>query len=78
MCAPASATATPCIQPGPHAKSEPEPAVAGYFIGKKFESYKAMQSRVLSLVHDTHPAATEFLQDAVVRDSLADHNAFRR
>jgi hypothetical protein len=30
---------------------------------------------VLSLVDDTHPSATEVLDDAVVRDGLADHSA---
>ena len=52
------------------AESEPEPAGRGLLIGKKFDSYKA--------AHDTHTAATEFLQDAAVRDSLADHSAFSR
>jgi hypothetical protein len=36
---------------------------------------KAVQQRVLSLVDDTHPAATQFLDNAVMRNSLADHGA---
>ena len=32
-----------------------------------------MQPGVLSLVDHAHPAATEFLDDAVMRDGLADH-----
>jgi hypothetical protein len=32
-----------------------------------------MQTRVFSLVDHTHPATTELLNDAVVRDGLADH-----
>ena len=32
-----------------------------------------MQPRVLGLVDDTHPATAEFLNDAVVRNGLADH-----
>ena len=32
-----------------------------------------MQPRVLGLVDHTHPAAAELLNDAVVRDGLADH-----
>src|ERR1700730_10650244 len=32
-----------------------------------------MQPSVLGLVHHTHPATTELLDDAVVRDGLADH-----
>ena len=31
------------------------------------------QPGVLGLVHHTHPAAPELLDDAVVRDGLADH-----
>ncbi len=47
--------------------------VSGNIIGKELESDEAMQSRVLSLVDHTHPAATELLYDAVVRDGLANH-----
>ena len=36
---------------------------------------KAAEFEVFSLVDHTHPAATEFLDDAVVRDGLADHLA---
>ena len=32
-----------------------------------------MEGYVLSLVDDTHPAAAQLLNDAVVRDGLADH-----
>ena len=32
-----------------------------------------MQSRVLGLVDNAHPATAELLDDAVVRDGLADH-----
>ena len=37
------------------------------------EGYKATQASVLSLVNYTHPASAQLLQDAVVRDGLADH-----
>ena len=47
--------------------------VSGNFIGKELESDEAMQSRVLSLVDHPHPAAAQLLNDAVVRDGLADH-----
>src|ERR1700747_118498 len=40
---------------------------------EKLESCKAMERRVLRLVHHSHPTTTEFLNDAIVRDSLADH-----
>ena len=33
-----------------------------------------MESGVFSLIHHTHTAATELLNDAVVRDGLADHS----
>ena len=32
-----------------------------------------MQPRVLGFVDDTHPSTAEFCDDAIVRDSLADH-----
>ena len=32
-----------------------------------------MKFRIFSLVHHTHSAAAELLDDAVVRDGLADH-----
>src|SRR6185437_6431577 len=47
--------------------------VSGYFIGQKLEGDKSMQPRVLGLVDNTHPAASELLDNAVVRHDLADH-----
>src|ERR1700720_355072 len=47
--------------------------VPGYFIGQELEGDKAVQSGVLGLVDHTHPAATQLLHDAVVRNGLADH-----
>jgi hypothetical protein len=32
-----------------------------------------MQPRILGLVYDTHPPTAELLEDAVVRNGLADH-----
>ena len=46
--------------------------VFGDIVRKELQCYKTMEACVLSLVHDTHPTTTEFLQDAVVRDGLAD------
>jgi hypothetical protein len=46
--------------------------IIGNIIWQELQSYKTVESRVLGLVNDTHAAATEFLDDAVVRDSLAD------
>jgi len=34
---------------------------------------EAMQPRVLGFIHHTHPAAAQLLDDAVMRDGLADH-----
>jgi hypothetical protein len=48
-------------------------AVLSYVFGQELESDEAVQARVFGLVHDTHPAATELLDDAVVRDGLANH-----
>ena len=47
--------------------------ISSYFFRQEFESDKTVETNVLSLVDDTHPAAAEFLNDAVVRDGLADH-----
>src|ERR1700730_13485587 len=44
--------------------------VFGYFIGQEFQSHKPVQPGVFSLVHHTHPATAELLDDAVVRDGL--------
>jgi hypothetical protein len=40
-------------------------------IRKKFESNETAQARVFAFVDDTHAATTEFLDDAVMGDSLA-------
>jgi hypothetical protein len=47
--------------------------VLGQLSGKEFQSHKATEFDILSLVDDTHAAAAELLDDAIVRDSLADH-----
>jgi hypothetical protein len=46
--------------------------ILGYFVGQELESYKPAELYVLGLVDHTHPAAAELLDDAVVRDGLAD------
>jgi hypothetical protein len=45
----------------------------GNVLWQELEGDEPMQPRVLSLIHNTHPAATELIHDAVVRDGLADH-----
>jgi len=47
-------------------------AVVGQRFGEEFESHKPVEAGVLGLVHHTHPAATKFLDDAVVGDGLTD------
>ena len=47
--------------------------VFGDIIGQKLQGDKPVQGYVLSLVDDTHPSTAELLNDAVVRNGLADH-----
>jgi hypothetical protein len=43
------------------------------FVGQELEGNKPAEFHILSLVDDTHAAATEVLDDAVVRDGPADY-----
>ena len=43
------------------------------FIRQELERDKATKFDILGLVHHTHPATAELLDDAIVRDGLADH-----
>jgi hypothetical protein len=45
----------------------------GWFVGQELESYEPAELYVLGFVDHTHAAAAQFLDDAVVRDGLADH-----
>src|ERR1700685_1650191 len=47
--------------------------VVSYFLGQEFQGYETAEFRVLSSEDDSHATTAKFLQDAVVRDSLADH-----
>src|ERR1700719_3056425 len=47
--------------------------ILGDQIGQEFESHHPAQLDVLGLVDHTHPATAQLLNDAVVRDGLADH-----
>src|ERR1019366_1742628 len=42
-------------------------------IRQELEGDKSTEFDILGLIDDAHPAATEFLDDAVVRDDLAEH-----
>ena len=44
----------------------------GHVFGQELQSHKAIEPGVLSLVDDPHAAAAQLLDDAVVRDGLAD------
>src|SRR5260370_9708099 len=44
---------------------------------EKLQGDETMKPDVFSFVDHTHPAAAEFLDDAVVRDGLADHSKLR-
>jgi hypothetical protein len=48
--------------------------IFGYFIRQELEGNKPLELDVLSLVDHTHSDASDFLDDAVVRDGLADHS----
>ncbi len=47
--------------------------VFGDVVRKELESHEAAEFHVLGFVDDAHPAAAQLLDDAVVRDGLADH-----
>ncbi len=44
-----------------------------YILWQKLERDETAETGVLRLINNSHPAATELLDDAVVRDGLADH-----
>jgi hypothetical protein len=45
--------------------------------GKKLQGNEALEARVFRLIDHSHPAAPESLEDAVVRNGLADHGNAR-
>ena len=47
--------------------------VLGQFLRKKLQGDMSAQIRILGFVNDTHPTPTEFREDAVMRDGLANH-----
>src|SRR5258708_25494521 len=47
--------------------------VSGYVHRQKLERDETVETGILSFVHDSHSAATELLNDAEMRDGLADH-----
>ncbi len=49
--------------------------VLGNIVRKEFQSDEAPKIKVFGFVDHAHPAAAELLDDAVVRDGLANHCA---
>src|SRR2546428_5036601 len=47
--------------------------VSSDLIRQELQGNEAMQPGVLGLVNNAHPTATEFFNDAVMRDGLAKH-----
>src|SRR6266550_6731113 len=47
--------------------------IVSYFFRQELQSHESAKARVLGFVDNTHAAAAELLNDAVVRDGLADH-----
>src|SRR4029077_9490256 len=47
--------------------------VLGDLIGQKLQGDKPAESDVLGLIDDTHPAAADLLNNAIVRNGLAEH-----
>jgi len=44
--------------------------VFGYIVGQELESHEAPELQILSLVDNTHPAASQLLDDAVMGNRL--------
>jgi hypothetical protein len=47
--------------------------VLSHFVRQELQRDEAVQFHILGLIDDAHTAATELLDDAVVRNGLADH-----
>ena len=50
-------------------------AVLCQFLGQELQGHEAAQLDVLGLIHHTHAATTELLQDAVVGNGFANHHS---
>ena len=49
-------------------------AILSYIFGQELQGNKTVEPGILGLIHHTHPAATDLLNDAIVRDGLVDHS----
>src|ERR1700730_18492355 len=54
-------------------KSAERLRVFGYIVRQKLQSHEATEFDILSLIDHTHAAAADSLDDAIVRDGLANH-----
>jgi hypothetical protein len=55
------------------AKAAQDLSIFGHFVGQKLQRNKAIEFGVLGFEYYAHPAGTQLLDDAIVRDGLADH-----
>ena len=51
--------------------------IVSYIFWQELQSDKSAQARVFRLIYDAHSAAAELLNNAIVRDGLADHGLIR-
>ena len=47
--------------------------IRGDVIGQELEGNEAIELNIFSLIDNTHPTASELLEDAVMGNGLADH-----
>jgi hypothetical protein len=47
--------------------------IFSYILRQKLERNETVETTIFGFVNDSHPAATELFDDAVMRDGLADH-----
>ena len=59
-------------------KSAQSLRIFGDIVGEEFESDEAPEFYVLGLIDHTHPAATQLLNDSVVRNDLTNHSEISR
>ncbi len=47
--------------------------IPGYIFRQELERHETVETSIFSFVDDSHPAATELFDDAVMRDGQTDH-----
>src|SRR6202022_1988668 len=50
-------------------------AISSHLLGEELERHEPVQAAILGLIDHAHPATAQLLDDAVVRDGLADEGA---